>query len=82
MMKLMVCELLINILVSFIIQITANVYLNYKWNKNTSMYITFIHQLNKIDMNYLWELIFTIKLSFMVFIREMGCNINEQSKIT
>jgi len=46
------------------------------------MYITFIHQLNKIDMNYLWELIFTIKLSFMVFTREMGCNINEQSKIT
>jgi len=30
MMKLMVCELLINILVSFIIQITTNVYLNYK----------------------------------------------------
>ena len=73
----MVCELLINILVSFIIQITTNVYLNYKWNKYTPMYITFIHQLNKIDMNYLWELIFTIKLSFMVFMREIGCNINE-----
>lgn len=86
----MVCELLTNILVSFIIQIITNVYLNYKWNKNYSyIYLTIIHvhQLNQIDMNCLWELTFTTKLikfygTCDVFMREIGSNINEQNKIT